>query len=405
MNPYILTFRGPEELVEEFKKIGVDRGGIQIMRRKGFSRCIKIHKLQNFSANILKQEMLSLGGDVALSRGTLTGEDKTTDCLVLGNASQVLQLSEKLKKQPFGLAQLAAQMRSCLGRFEKGRVVLDIAGKNIYLGKRTLLMGIINVTPDSFSGDGILGIEPDKALAFAQDMVKYGADILDIGAESSRPGSSRISAKEELNRVIPFIKRLRKYVRVPFSIDTTKSEVAHAALDLGVEIVNDISALRFDRKMAKLVARYKASLVLMHMKGVPYNMQKGPAYEDVIAEVIEFLGGALEKAQDAGIEEKKIILDPGIGFGKGLKHNLEILNRLGALKSLGRPVLVGLSRKRFIGKILNAEVHERAWGTAAAASMAIASGADIIRVHDVKEMAQVAKVSDAIVRKRDAHGR
>jgi dihydropteroate synthase len=399
MNPYILTFRGPEELVEEFKKIGVDRGGIQIMRHKGFSRCIKIHKLRNFSANILKQEMLSLGGDVALSRGTLTGEDKSTDCLVLGNSSQVLQLSEKLKKQPFGLDQLAAQMRSCLGRFEKGRVVLDIAGKNIYLGKRTLLMGIINVTPDSFSGDGILGIEPDKALAFACDMVKCGADILDIGAESSRPGSTRISAKEELNRVIPLIKKLRKNVDVPFSIDTTKSEVAHAALDLGVEIVNDISALRFDRKMAKLVARYKASLVLMHMKGVPYNMQKKPAYEDVIGEIIEFLGGALEKAQDAGIEEKKIILDPGIGFGKDLEHNLEILNRLGALKSLGRPVLVGLSRKRFIGKILKAEVRQRAWGTAAAASIAIASGADILRVHDVKEMAQVAKVSDAIVRK------
>lgn len=404
MNPYVLAFNQPEELVEEFKKIGVDWGGRKIMRLKGISRCVKIHRLSNISANILKQEMLSLGGDVALSRGTLSGKDKKTDCLILGNASQIFQLAEKLKKQPFGLAQLGREVKASLNHYERSHPFLDIGGKRWRMGKRTLVMGIMNVTPDSFSGDGIFAMGPDRGRALAQDMVACGADILDIGGESTRPGSKRVRAEVERGRVIPFLKCMRKYIRVPFSIDTMKSEVAHAALDLGVDIVNDVSALRFDKKMAKLVSRYKATLILTHMKGTPEKMQKNPRYDDCMGEIISFLGEAIKRAQDAGVALEKIVVDPGIGFGKTWEHNCEVLGRLSALKSLGRPILVGLSRKSFIGKILDVDVNKRILGTAAATSLAIAHGADMIRVHDCHEMTQVARVADAIIRRGKTHG-
>ena len=334
-----------------------------------------------------------------MSRGTLTGRDKTTDCLILGNIAQVMRLAQKLKKQPFGLSRLGRDVKRVLENFQRKSVTLDLEGRKVRLGSRTLVMGIINATPDSFSGDGISGMDPDAALVFARRMVKNGADILDIGGESSRPGSKRVTVREELKRVMPLLSRLAKNVRVPLSIDTTKSEVAAAALDAGAAIVNDISALRFDKKMAKLVARRKACLVLMHMKGEPRTMQKNPRYPDVMDEVFSFLSEAMERAMDAGIARDKIILDPGIGFGKNLEHNFLILERLSALKCLDRPILAGLSRKWFIGQVLKAGASERIWGTAAALSLAIAGGADIVRVHDVKEMKQVASMADAMIRR------
>lgn len=258
-------------------------------------------------------------------------------------------------------------------------------------------MGILNATTDSFSGDGILGMDPWRALAMARRMVDDGADILDIGGESSRPGSRRISAKDELKRVLPFLKLFAKSLPAAvLSIDTTKSEVAHAALDCGVHIVNDISALRNDRKMAGLVARYGAAVVLMHMKGAPRTMQKSPRYDDLMEEVAGFLDASIKKALDSGIRQDRIIIDPGIGFGKTLAHNTEIIEKLSELKVFGRPILAGVSRKWFIGKILGAEVSERLWGTAAAVCAAIAGGADIVRVHDVRQIKEVVRVWDAI---------
>ena len=398
MNSYVLPLQNSEDLLQEFKKIGVDSGGIKIMRTKSFLRPIKIYRLASYCANILKQEMLSLGGDVALGRGALTGKDKTTDCLVLGNLSQLLRLAEKLKKQPFGLFQIGQDIKSVLDNFERKNILLGIGDRTVRFGQRTMVMGIINTTPDSFSGDGIFGMEAEEAFIFAKDMIKNGADILDIGGESSRPGAHRISVKEERCRVMPLLSRLAKKTDIPLSIDTTKSEVAHAALDSGATIVNDISALRFDKKMAKLVARYKATVVLMHMKGLPQTMQRNPQYEDVIGEILTFLNEAILRAEDAGINREKIIVDPGIGFGKTLENNFEILNKLSAFKSLGRPVLVGFSRKSMIGKVLKLDVHERKWGTAACLSLAISHGADMVRVHDVREMKQVTKMLDAILR-------
>lgn len=397
MVPRVLVFKNSADLLREFKRIGVDAGGMKIMRPKAFLRVVKISNVPGFCANILKQEMLSFGGDVALSRGSITGTDAHTDCLLLGTLAQYASLSSKLKKQPFGLSELGGRIQMCLLHAGGGGVSLHLPGRRLRLGHRTLMMGILNATADSFSGDGILGMDPRRALDLARRMVDDGADILDIGGESNRPGSRRISAKEELKRVLPFLKLFAKSLpEAVLSIDTTKSEVAHAALDCGVHIVNDISALRDDRKMAGLVARYGAAVVLMHMKGTPRTMQKSPRYDDLMGEVAGFLDASIKKALDSGIRQDRIIIDPGIGFGKTLAHNTEIIEKLAELKVFGRPILAGVSRKWFIGKILGAEVSERLWGTAAAVCAAIAGGADIVRVHDVRQIKEVVRVWDVI---------
>ncbi|MFH1782768.1 MAG: dihydropteroate synthase [Candidatus Omnitrophota bacterium] len=262
---------------------------------------------------------------------------------------------------------------------------------------RTYIMGILNLTPDSFSGDGIYK-NIDLAIEQAERMVQEGADIIDIGGESTRPGSESVPLDEEIERVIPVIKKLAKRIDKPISIDTSKSEVARFAMENGASIVNDISGLEFDEMMCNIVSRYDAKVVLMHIKGNPRTMQLDPTYDDVVNEVIERLGSLVKKAETSGIKKENIILDPGIGFGKTYEHNLEILNSLSRFKSLEKPILVGTSRKSFIGNILGVEEKNRMFGTAASVALAIKNGANIIRVHDVKEMSQVAKVSDAIIR-------
>ncbi|MDW8029902.1 MAG: dihydropteroate synthase [Armatimonadota bacterium] len=265
------------------------------------------------------------------------------------------------------------------------------------LGQRTLVMGIINVTPDSFSGDGV--VDPNDAVAKAWKFVEDGADIVDIGGESTRPGSQPISADEEMRRVLPVIERLiAGNFPLPISVDTYKPEVAKLALEAGACIVNDIFGLR-QPKMMDLVAEHKPTIIIMHMQGTPQTMQINPTYEDCVNEIAEFLKQQAEAVMKLGLPKDKIIVDPGIGFGKTVEHNLEILRRLREIKALGFPVLIGTSRKSFIGKILGIEVPaERVWGTAATVAIAVANGADIIRVHDVREMVQVVKMADAIVR-------
>jgi dihydropteroate synthase len=249
------------------------------------------------------------------------------------------------------------------------------------------------VTPDSFS-DGGRYFTLDLALEHALKMIEDGADIIDVGGESTRPGSDPVPIEEELRRVIPVIKELAKRTKVPISIDTYKSEVARQALDNGALIVNDISGLRFDEKMAEVVAEYKASVVLMHIKGTPKTMQQNPEYKDVISEIYSYLSESVDLALSAGI--KQIIVDPGIGFGKRLIDNLEIIRRLREFKSLGYPILIGVSRKSFIGNILNLPVDQRLEGTAGAVAISVWNGANIVRVHDVKEMVRVVRIVDAI---------
>ncbi|HCX90361.1 MAG: dihydropteroate synthase [Deltaproteobacteria bacterium CG12_big_fil_rev_8_21_14_0_65_43_10] len=268
---------------------------------------------------------------------------------------------------------------------------------DLNLSKRTHIMGVINVTPDSFS-DGGFFFDPNRAIAHALKLVDEGADIIDIGGETTRPGSKPITAETEISRVIPVIERLAPKIDVPISIDTYKSLVAERAIEAGAEIINDISALNFDPKMLEIASRHDIPVVLMHIKGTPENMQQNPCYVSVISEIIEYLKDSIEMAEKAGIDPHKIIIDPGIGFGKSLDdgHNLKIINRLSEFKSLGKPILVGPSRKAFIGKILNADVTQREEGTAAAVSAAVLNGANIVRVHNVGMIRKVVRVIDAI---------
>ena len=264
--------------------------------------------------------------------------------------------------------------------------------------KRTYVMGILNVTPDSFS-DGGLFLNGESAVKQALRMQDEGADIIDIGGESTRPGAGKITVKEEIRRIVPVIEALAKEVRVPISVDTYKSAVAEAAISAGASMINDISGLRFDAKMPGVAARHGVPVVIMHIKGTPKNMQQNPAYEALIPEIIDYLYGSIEIAREAGIPDDRIIIDPGIGFGKTIKHNLEIIRRLREFEGFQRPILLGPSRKSFIGKVLGGlPVTERLEGTAAATAIGIFNGANIIRVHDVKEMVRVARMADGIKR-------
>lgn len=264
-------------------------------------------------------------------------------------------------------------------------------------GRRTLIMGVLNVTPDSFSGDSIYH-HPDAAAQRARQMVADGADIIDVGGESTRPGAEPVSAEEEMKRALPVIERLSAELNVPLSIDTSKAAVARAAVQAGASIINDITGLRGDPEMARIAAESDAGLALMHIQGTPRTMQQNPIYADLIGDISDYLRGSIALAHQHGVDAERIAVDPGIGFGKTLEHNLQILRCLREFQRLGRPILVGTSRKSFIGKVLDAPVEQRLFGTAATIAVAVANGADVVRVHDVKEMAQVARMTDAIVR-------
>ncbi len=274
---------------------------------------------------------------------------------------------------------------------------LNFAKKTLDISSRTHLMGILNVTPDSFS-DGGNFFQVEDAVKQGLRMAEEGADIIDVGGESTRPASDPITTEEELSRVIPVIKKLSKETDLPISIDTYKSQVAKEALDAGAEMINDISALRFDPKMKELAAESKVPIVLMHIKGTPKNMQDNPYYDDVIEEITEYLQESIQMAKDAGIQKESIVIDPGIGFGKRLEDNLNILKNLKKFSILDCPILVGPSRKSFIGKILDLPVEERLEGSLAALAVSIMNGANIVRVHDVKESKRVAGLVDAILK-------
>jgi dihydropteroate synthase len=373
------------------------------MAPKAVTHLLRINSISNISANILKQEMLSLGGDAAVARDALTGKTKKTDCLLIGNLSQFSRLNDKLNRQPFGLNRLGADLSCALSSYQRDNFTVDLGRYKLNLGRRPYIMGIVNLTPDSFSGDGLYTNQKSKVkskkldyiIDYAKHQAGVGADIIDVGGESTRPGARSVSIREELARTIPVIKALAKKITVPISIDTYKPEVARQALDNGASLVNDITGLKTP-DMAKLIARYKAGVVIMHMKGNPRTMQVNPVYKSLIDEIIEYLAKAIDVATRAGIDKEKIITDPGLGFGKTAGHNLEILKRLREFRILGRPILVGPSRKSFIGKILNVGPQERIFGSVSACVLAVNSGAHIVRVHDVKETKQALKIFQAV---------
>lgn len=259
----------------------------------------------------------------------------------------------------------------------------------------TKLMGVVNVTPDSFS-DGGLYLDPEAAIAHGRELAAAGAEILDVGGESTRPGAEAVPEEEELRRVVPVIEGLAA-AESQISVDTSKATVAAAALDAGAAIVNDVTALRGDGEMAALCAEREVTVVLMHMRGRPRTMQDDPRYDDVVAEVKAFLAERLEAATAAGIAEERVWLDPGIGFGKTAAHNMELLRRLGELRDLGRPLVIGTSRKSFIGRVDGSAAGERLGGTIASSVLAAAEGAEVLRVHDVAEVRQALTVASAIL--------
>ncbi len=278
---------------------------------------------------------------------------------------------------------------------------LRLCSGKLVLGERTLVMGVLNVTPDSFSDGGKFYAE-EQAMQHAVQMERAGADLIDVGAESTRPGSEEISIDAELRRVLPVLRGLRRLLKIPISIDTQKSEVAESALDAGAEIINDISGLKNDPRIAEVAARRRVPLILMHMRGEPRTMQKGPFARDVMKDVIQGLRKSVILARKAGVPKSQIILDPGIGFGKSFAQNYELLQKLPQLAKLGYPLLVGTSRKGFLGTTLAREgkpapPEERIWGTAATVTASILNGAHIVRVHDVAEMVQVARVADCLL--------
>jgi dihydropteroate synthase len=279
---------------------------------------------------------------------------------------------------------------------ERESRTLVVRGRRFSLGPRTWLMGIVNVTPDSFS-DGGAFFDTDRAVARGLELACAGADILDIGGESTRPGSLPVPAEEELRRVLPVVKALKKKTGVLLSVDTTKASVARAVLEAGADIINDVSGLRFDPAMASVIAPSGAGVILMHMKGTPRTMQKSPHYADLLGEVRAFLRERVLEAGEAGIASDRVVIDPGIGFGKTAAHNLALINRLADLEAIGRPICVGLSRKAFIGRILGLPPEERLEGTIAAAVLAVSHGARILRVHDVGAVAKAIRVAVAVL--------
>jgi dihydropteroate synthase len=399
-----LILRSLASIRAEMERIGVYPAGIEHMVGKGMDLAIKVHQVKFTAANIIKQEMLSLGGDAAVARGVIDGTAATSDIILLGTLKQLSAAVPRLRGQPFGLRRIAEAINRLLPVESEQRKFLLRCGKKTFdLCARTHLMGVVNVTPDSFS-DGGQFADPARAGEHALELVAAGADIVDIGGESTRPGALPVSVGEELGRILPVIEEVARKSDAPISVDTYKADVADAALSAGAAMVNDISALRFDPRMVEIVASRGAPVVLMHMKGTPRNMQTDPRYDDVLDEVFRFLAERVGFAQEAGIGPERIVVDPGIGFGKRLRDNLVLLNRIGEFSALGCPVLVGPSRKSFIGTTLDLPVDERLEGTAAAVAVAIVGGAHIVRVHDVKEMSRVARMVDAIVRAETSSG-
>jgi dihydropteroate synthase len=392
----IVKINNFNEAIEIFRQIGVDPYGINAMAPKTQRVNILLPSQPCKVGNILKQEMLSLGADAAVARGSVSCSIDATDVLLMGTLKQIVALSKKIAKQPFGLDLIAQDILELLGNIAQNRYVLKTSRRKMILGEKTLIMGILNVTPDSFS-DGNIYFDREKAIERGLQMADEGADIIDIGGESTRPGAKPVTARQEIARVIPIVESLSRKLTIPISVDTTKSPVAQKALEAGAEIINDISALDEDKKMASVVQKASAALILVHRRGTPENMQTGNlVYEDLMDEIIAYLKKGCQKAIVAGIGKDYLIVDPGIGFGKTYEDNCRIIKKIGELKCLGLPLMIGTSRKAFIGKVTGGNPAERIEGTAATVAAAVMNGCHIVRVHDVAAMKKVAAMTDAI---------
>jgi dihydropteroate synthase len=394
--PRALFIRADAEALEVFHRIGVDPYGVEAMLPKMRHYTLLFKGIACRAANVIKQEMLSVGGDAAVARGSVACSVPATDVLLMGTSKQLLRFADKVSGQPFGLHTIGQSVRRIIDNMRKDEFVLKTARREVILTGRTQIMGILNVTPDSFSDGGKLR-NSDEAVAYGVRLAEEGADIIDVGGESSRPGAEPVSLEEETARVIPVVKGLAQRVQAAISVDTTKAAVAAAALEAGAEIINDISAMTWDTAMPGVVASTGAAIILMHMRGRPREMQEGCLhYRDLVGEIISFLAERMEDACARGIEEGRIMVDPGLGFGKTGTGSLALIKYLPEFKVLGRPVLAGPSRKSFIGAITGGSPDERLEGTAAAVAAAVLYGVHVVRVHDVLAMRKVVDVAEAI---------
>jgi len=391
----LLSITNKADLEQELARVGADALSWPIFRAKSRVVAVRIDRLSTAGANILKQTAIACGGDCAVNRAVASGRVRHTDVVLFLTPRQLQSLVYRLASQPECVARLVPDLIELSGHVQMSMCVIKLGRRKVDLGRRTHVMGILNVTPDSFS-DGGRFLEPSAALDRATAMADEGADFIDIGAESTRPGSLPVAANEQLARLLPVLRVVKKRVNAPVSIDTTDARVAETALRHGADMINDVSALSGDRRMAAVVARAGVPCILMHMKGKPRTMQRSPEYADVMGEIVGSLDAALRRGEDAGIDRKQMLVDPGIGFGKTVAHNLEILRRLAELQSLGVPLVVGPSRKRFIGVVTDSADGERVDGTIAACVLAAANGANVLRVHDVKPVVKALRLADAV---------
>lgn len=392
-NAHVLELADRDDAQRAVKAVGVQTRGVPILTRKGTFRAVKLHGVGYREALIAKQEMLGAGGDVATPKGLVDFSNEAVDILLMGTALHLKRFVAKMKSQPLQCKSIASEVEEVLSNYDRRSFTLRFPEIEMRLD-RTVVMGVINVTPDSFS-DGGQFFDAETAVRRGEEMVEEGADLLDIGAESTRPQSEPISPEEEWKRLEPVLKPLVDRLKVPISVDTFKPETAKRALDLGASMINDVMGLR-NPEMVKVVGKYDVPVVIMHMQGTPQTMQVNPQYDDVVSDIIRYLREQIATATEGGVSEEKIVIDPGIGFGKTVDHNLTLLRRLGEFRSLGRPILVGTSRKSFIGKILDTDIGERLEGSLASAVLAASKGARIIRAHDVKETVRAVRIADAI---------
>lgn len=388
-----LHLPGDEHVVNELQGVGVDPQAFDIFLKKARCVILKLTALSPGQANVLKQTALVCGADAAIPRTAYSGNGRRKVAVLLfANERELGKIRARLVEQPW-LFPVAQRIDAFLR--EKAVPFVQVRRKRIAF-PRTFIMGVINVTPDSFY-DRSRHTDPAAVRRTAEEMEQAGADIIDIGAESSRPGAEPVSVKMEIERLRGVLPIVRRRTRVLISVDTRRSAVAGYAIDNGASFINDISALKFDRKMPRLIARSGAGLILMHMKGTPRNMQRNPRYENCMEEIYCFLEERITHARNSGIDPARIIVDPGLGFGKRLRDNYEIINRLEEFALLKRPICVGHSRKSFIGQPGKLPPEERLEGTIGTQALLIRNGANILRVHDVGEAKKAAVLIDTIL--------
>jgi dihydropteroate synthase len=392
----VLEVTSAADVARELERTDSDPEGVGIMTRKGRTLLVRVEDVPLKAAPLLKQEMLALGADASHARGVADLSVVTSPVVLIATPGQYQRLLPKLRRQPFRLREIADAVESALDHYgSRSARTLRGLHRTVPLGDRTRVMGVLNLTPDSFY-DGGRYDRPETAVERAEAMVQEGASLIDVGAESTRPGSSGISAEQELERLRPVLGRLHDRLQVPISVDTRKPEVARAALEIGADLINDVGGLR-EPEMRRLLVRSGAPVVVMHMRGTPETMQQDLIYADLRGEVYAYLTTQTELARTEGVASEQMLIDPGPGFGKSAEQSLELLRHLGELRSLGYPLVVGASRKSFLGRLLeDAPAEERGEASLAAAVVAGLQGAALVRAHDVRATVRALAVADAV---------